>query len=118
MNSQPLQPIQRNANETKFRRRVGLVSSGGGERELSVRLIPHQVIGLKSSVSAIVIACSGALAQGVADDGFDGPRAPAAFGAATEAIINLLRVTQNIVSGTDGVAYIGVAKDVAGTNDH
>jgi hypothetical protein len=99
--------------------RVGLVSSGGGERELSVGLIPHQVIGLKSSsVSAIVIACSGALAQGVADDGFDGPRAPAAFGAATEAIINLLRVTQNIVSGTDGVAYIGVAKDVAGTNDH
>ena len=94
------------------------LSSGGGQREFNVRLVSHRVIGPKSLVRAIVVARSGALTERVVDDGFDGPRAVAAFGAATETAVNLLRMTQDIVSGTDSVAYIGVAKDVAGTNDH
>ena len=52
------------------------------------------------------------------DDGLDGARAPAAFGAAAEATINLLRIARQFPGGDHGIADIVVAEDVTGTNDH
>jgi hypothetical protein len=60
----------------------------------------------------------GALTECLVDDGLDGARAAAAFGAAAETTVNLLGIAQRVVSGADGVADIVVAKNVAGTDDH
>lgn len=57
-------------------------------------------------------------AEGFVDDGLDGARATAAFGAAAEATINLLGIARKVRSGIHGVADIMVAEDVTGTNDH
>ena len=56
--------------------------------------------------------------QSLVDNGLEGARASAAFGATTETAIDLLGATREIVRGADGVADIVVAEDVAGTNDH
>ena len=60
----------------------------------------------------------GAVAKRLVNDRLDGARAAAAFGAATEAAIDLLDVAQRVVSGADGMADIVVAEDVAGADDH
>src|SRR5579871_3620270 len=54
----------------------------------------------------------------IVDDGLDGPRTAAAFGAAAQAVIDVFGAPQYIVSRTDGVADIVVAEDVAGANNH
>ena len=60
----------------------------------------------------------GAGAQGFVDDGLDGARATAAFGAAAEAAINLLGATRQVPGRAHGIADILVAEDVAGTDNH
>ena len=60
----------------------------------------------------------GAGTERLVNNGLDGARASAAFGAATEAAIDLLGIARKLFSSTDGVADIVVAEDVAGTNNH
>lgn len=60
----------------------------------------------------------GAGAKRFVDDGLDGAGAATAFGAATEAAVDLLWMTRQITGGADGIADIEVAEDVAGTDDH
>ena len=64
------------------------------------------------------LAGHGAFTQRLVNDGLDGARASAAFGAATEVAIDLLGVARQLFSRADGVADIVVAEDVAGTNNH
>jgi len=70
------------------------------------------------TVGASRITGVGAGTERLVDDGLDGARAPAAFGAATEAAINLLGIARKAFGSIDGVTDIVVAKDVAGTNNH
>jgi hypothetical protein len=70
------------------------------------------------AVGASRITGVGAGTERLVDDGLDGARAPAAFGAATEAAINLLGIARKAFGSIDGVTDIVVAKDVAGTNNH
>jgi len=60
----------------------------------------------------------GAGAKRFIDDGLDGARAPAAFGVAAEAPIDLFRISRQIRRCTHGTANIVVAQNVAGTDDH
>jgi hypothetical protein len=60
----------------------------------------------------------GASTKGLVDDGLDGTRAAAAFGAASEAAVDLLGATRQAVRGADSIADIMVGQDVTGTNDH
>jgi hypothetical protein len=60
----------------------------------------------------------GAGAEGFVDDGLDGACAATAFGAATEAAIDLLGATRQTFRSAHGTAYILVGQDVAGTDDH
>jgi hypothetical protein len=85
--------------------------SGGSERELAmdVRIRP----GL--AVRASRTAGFGASPQSLVDDGLDGARASTAFGAATEAVIDLLGAAREVDHGIDGVAD---GDDVTGTNNH
>ena len=71
-----------------------------------------------SAVRASGTAGLGASTQGLVDDRLDGARAPAAFGAATEAAIDLLGATREIHHRIDGAADILVGEDVTGTNNH
>lgn len=58
-------------------------------------------------------------AQGLIDDGLDGTRAAAAFGATAEATIDLLGIPGEVVfRTTDRTADIMVGQDVARTNNH
>ena len=70
------------------------------------------------AVRASGAAGLGAGAQRFVDDGLDGARAPAAFGAATEAAIDLLGISRQIVRRVDGAADIVVGDDVTGTDNH
>jgi hypothetical protein len=60
----------------------------------------------------------GASPQSLVDNGLEGTRATAAFGATTETAVNLLGATGKIIRSTDGIADIVVSQDVAGTNNH
>ena len=60
----------------------------------------------------------GAGPQSLIDNGLEGARATAAFGATTETAIDLLGVTREIVCGADGVTDVVVSEHVAGTNNH
>jgi hypothetical protein len=60
----------------------------------------------------------GAGTQRFVDNRLDGARAPAAFGAATEAAIDLLGAAGEIRHRTDGASDIVVGEDVTGTNNH
>ena len=60
----------------------------------------------------------GAGAERFVNDGLDGARATTAFGAATEAAIDLLRMARQVTRYANGIADVVVAEDVAGTNDH
>ena len=88
--------------------------SGGRERELrmGVRL------GVGLAVRASGAAGLGAGAQGLVDDGLDGARASAAFGAAAEATVNLLGIARKVRRSVNRAADILVADDVTGTNNH
>jgi hypothetical protein len=70
------------------------------------------------AVRAAGMASPGASAKRLVDDALDGAGAAAAFGAATEAPVNLLGVTREAVCRFHGVADVVIAKDVAGTDDH
>jgi hypothetical protein len=60
----------------------------------------------------------GAGAERLGQDGLDGARTSAAFGAAAEAAVDLLGVARKGLGGTDGIADIIVAEHVAGTDNH
>ena len=88
--------------------------SGGRERELGVGVRLSAGLAVRASGAAGL----GAGAQGLVDDGLDGARAPAAFGAADEATIDLLGIAGKVRRRGNGAADILVADDVTGTNDH
>jgi hypothetical protein len=88
--------------------------SGGGEGEFAV---DGRVV-FDLAVRTSGLAGHGTGAEGLVNDGFDGARATAAFGATAEATINLLGIAREVFRGTDGKADIVVAEDVAGTNNH
>jgi hypothetical protein len=60
--------------------------------------------------------CAGA--QRIVDNGLDGARTAATFGAAAEAAVNLLGTAGKVLRRLDGTADIVVAKHVTGTDDH
>ena len=60
----------------------------------------------------------GARAERLVDDGLDGARAAAAFGAAAETAIDLLGIAGEVFRAIDRTADIVVGQDVAGTNNH
>ncbi len=70
------------------------------------------------AVRAARTAGLGAGTEGLIDDGLDGARAAAAFGAAAETAINLLGVARQILRGAYGTADIVVGQDVTGTDNH
>ena len=86
--------------------------SAGREREIAGGL----VIGM--AVRTAGAAGLGTGAERLVDDGLDGARASAAFGAAAEATIDLLRITRQFAGGDHSIADIVVADDVTGTNNH
>jgi hypothetical protein len=63
-------------------------------------------------------ASLGAGAERLVDDGLDGARAAAAFGATAEATIDLLGIPGEVFRPTDRAADIMVGQDVARTNNH
>ena len=74
--------------------------------------------GIGLAVRASGAAGLGAGTQGFVDDGLEGPRATAAFGAAAEAAVDLLGIAGKRLRSIDGAANILVADDVTGTNNH
>ena len=86
--------------------------SAGGEREVAGGLV------IRVAVRTAGAAGLGAGAERLVNDGLDGTRASAAFGAAAEATVNLLRVARQFACGDHGIADIVVAEDVTGTNNH
>jgi hypothetical protein len=90
------------------------ISDRRGERELvmGVGIICDPAMGTAGTAGL------GASPQSLVDDALEGARAPAALSATTEAAINLLGATREVIRGADGVADIVVAEDVAGTNNH
>ena len=74
--------------------------------------------GVAVAVRAARAADLGAGAQRFVDDGLDRARATAAFGAAAEAAVDLLRISRQVPSCPHGIADILVAEDVAGTDNH
>ena len=85
---------------------------------LGDRVLRRLVVGGLAAVRATGTAFLGAGAEGFVDDGLDGARAAAAFGAAAEATIDLLGIAGKVHRSVDGAANILVADDVAGTNNH
>jgi hypothetical protein len=75
------------------------------------------VIG-RAAMRATGAALLGAGAERFIDDGLDGARAAAAFGAAAEATVNLFGIPRQVRSRTYGVTDILVAQHIAGTDDH
>jgi hypothetical protein len=71
-----------------------------------------------AAVRAAGAALLGAGAERFIDDGLDGARAPAAFGAAAEATVNLFGIPRQVRRCTDGIPDIVVAQNVAGTDNH
>ena len=90
-------------------------ASGGGEGELDKDILGLRI---RPVVPASGMAGLGAGPEGLVDDGLDGARASAAFGAAAEAAVDLLGIARKVFRGADGVADIVVAEDVAGTDNH
>ena len=71
---------------------MAIYVSGGSERELGM-VVRFR---LRFAVPASGTARLSAIAQGLVNDGFDGTRASAAFNAATQAVIDLLRTARQI----------------------
>lgn len=76
------------------------------------------VMVMRRAVRAAGAAGLGTTPQRLVDDGLDGARATATFGATAEATIDLLWIARQVPGRTDGIADILVAEDVAGTDDH
>jgi hypothetical protein len=89
--------------------------AGGFERRRVVVAVGART---RLTVRAAGTAGLGAGAERLVDDGLDGARTAAAFGAAAEATIELLGVPGQIFRALDGTADIVVGQDVTGTNDH
>lgn len=70
------------------------------------------------AVRAAGAAGLGAGTERFIDDGLDGARTATAFGAATEAAVDLLWIARQVRRRADGIADIVVADDVTGTDDH
>ncbi|MEH2500099.1 hypothetical protein V1294_006578 [Bradyrhizobium sp. AZCC 1678] len=92
--------------------------SAGREREGRGSILRGLVIGRVAAVRATGAAFLGAGAEGFVDDGLDRARAPAAFGAAAEATVNLFRIARQVRGCTYGITDIVVAQNIAGTDDH
>jgi hypothetical protein len=92
--------------------------SAGREREGRGSFLSWLVVGGVAAVRAAGAAFLGAGAEGFVDDGLDGARAPAAFGAAAEATVNLFRIARQVRGCAYSIADILVAQNVAGTDDH
>ena len=105
---------------TKFRRFRGF--SAGRERKRRNDVVDgflgRLVVGGGVAVGAAQTAGLGTRAERFVDDGLDGAGAAAAFGAAAETAIDLLRMARQVAGCADGIADIMVAEDVAGTDDH
>jgi hypothetical protein len=71
-----------------------------------------------AAVRATGAAFLGAGAERFVDDGLDGARTAAAFGAAAEATVNLFGIPRHVRGCTYGTTDIVVAQDVAGTDNH
>jgi hypothetical protein len=89
-------------------------SSGGRERDRAVDMR----VGPGPAVRAADPAGGGAGAQRFVNDGLEGARASATFGAATEAAIDLLGTARQVFRGVHSTADIVVGQDVTGTNNH
>jgi len=76
------------------------------------------ICGVGVAVRTAGAAGLGAGAKRFIDDSLDGTCAPAAFGAAAEATIDLLWITRQVRSCAYGIPDIVVAEDVTGTNNH
>jgi hypothetical protein len=92
--------------------------SAGRECERRGGFLRGLVVGGVAAVRAAGAAFLGAGAVRFVDYGLDGARAPAAFGAAAEATVNLFRIARQVRSCTHGTTDIVVAQDVAGTDNH
>ena len=92
--------------------------SAGGKRERLGNVLCRLIICRVTAVRAARAALLGAGAERFVDDGLDGTRASAAFGAAAEATVNLFCISRQVRSCTHGISDIVVAQDVAGTDDH
>jgi hypothetical protein len=88
--------------------------SGGSQRELGMDMRFRSRLAVRAPGTAGL----GASPKGLVDDGLDGARAPAAFGAAPEAAIDLLGIARQIIRGADSTADIMVGEDVTGADDH
>ena len=82
------------------------------ELTVDVRIRPGLTVGA-SRITGV-----GAGTERLVDDGLDGARTAAAFGAAAETTIELLWVPGQIFRALDGTADIVVGQDVTGTNNH
>src|SRR6202000_1965952 len=97
--------------------KIQQVRSGSGgryQRQIGVAVR----VGVSGAMRAAGAAGLGAGAQRLVNDGLDGARAAAAFGAAAEATINLLGIPGEVFRAIDRTADIVVGQDVAGTNNH
>jgi hypothetical protein len=93
---------------------VFLDSDGRCERELAIGVSLFRDPAMRAAGTARL----GAGSQSLVDNGLEGARASAAFGATTETAIDLLGATREIICSADGVADIVVSEHVAGTNNH
>jgi hypothetical protein len=94
--------------------RTNFEFSGGGERELGMDVRFRSGLAVRASGTA----GRGAGAERLVDDGLDGARTTAAFGAAAEASVDLLGIARKGIRAADSAADIVVAEDVAGTDNH
>jgi hypothetical protein len=92
--------------------------SASREGESRGSILRGLVIGSVAAVRTTGAALLGAGAEGFVDDRLDRARAPAAFGAAAEATVNLFRISRQVRGCTYGITDIVVAQNVAGTDDH
>jgi hypothetical protein len=104
------------ANSQEFQELSELfwISDRRFEREIAVDVGIFRDLAMRAARTAGL----GASSQSLVDDGLEGARASAAFGATTETAIDLLGATRETIRSADGVADIVVAEDVAGTNNH
>ena len=72
-------------------------SSGGSERELGMGMRFRPGLAVSLAMRASGTAGLGAGTQSLVDDGLEGARAPAAFGTAAEATIDLLGVPREVL---------------------
>jgi hypothetical protein len=92
--------------------------SAGRERENRGSFLRWLVVGRVAAVRAAGAAFLDTGAEGFVDDGLDGARTPAAFGAAAEATVNLFRIARQVRGCAYGISDIVVAQNVAGTDNH